>query len=125
MPSRPLTLAQAQERYPHRFTQDHFPAWAAHPLRRDRLGEAEDYPAPQYASDAEWYERTIFPGEGGLPRNAHGMCVSNRPTFPLGERLPHAYRDVPRGTPQPNPNRKPVTRDADEERSHDAHQPKP
>lgn len=121
---RPLTLEQAQARYPQRFTQDHFPAWAAHPLRRDRIGQAEDYPAPQYASDAEWYERTTFPGERGLSPSAH-WCISARQTWPLGERLPHAYRDVPRGTPTPNPNRKPVTRDADEERSHDGNQPKP
>lgn len=110
MPNRPLTLAQAQAAYPHRFTCDHFPAWAAHPLRRDQRGMPTDYPAPQYASDAEWYERTTFPGERGLSPSAH-WCISARPAWPLGERLPHAYRDVPRGTPSPNPNRKPVTKE--------------
>lgn len=108
--ARPLTLAQAQARYPYRFTLDHFPEWAAHPLRRDSLGQAEDYPAPQYRSDAEWYALTTFPGENGLSAASH-WCISAGETWPLGQRLPKPYRDVPRGTPAPNPNRKPVTKE--------------
>lgn len=107
---RPLTLAQAQATFDQRFTLDHVPAWAAYPLRRSMAGEAVDYPAPQYRSDAEWYALTTYPGEGGLSAQS-SWCISHSPTWPLGERLPQPYRAVPRGTPTPNPNRKPVTRD--------------
>lgn len=106
---RPLTLAQAQARYPQRYTCDHVPQWATYPLRRDRLGDAEDYPGPAYASDAEWYDRTAFPGEHGLPASHFG-CVSTRETYPWGRYLPAPFADTPPPTPTPNPTRKEVTR---------------
>lgn len=83
---RKLTLAQACAMYPNRYTLDHVPDWA----RVQRVlpkGEAElHYYAPQYASDAEWYARAIFPGEPGL----HGNCkhmITGVPTWPLGQSL--------------------------------------
>lgn len=82
--SRPLTLAQAQARYVHRFTADHVPAWAR--VQRDD----GSYYAPQYASDAEWYNATRFPGEGGIPSRAC-HCESSGQTWPLGQSLPAPF----------------------------------
>lgn len=87
MSSRPLTLQQAQSRYPHRFTMEHVPQWARQ-VRRDGT-----YYAPQYRSDAEWFERTVFPGE---PRHipAHKRdtsCMSLAQTWPLGQALPAPF----------------------------------
>lgn len=81
---RPLTLAQACAQYPHRFTMDHVPAWA-----RDQREDGTFY-APQFRSDAEWYELAKFPGEGGLSRRSR-YCTSGAPTWPLGKSLPAVY----------------------------------
>ena len=61
---RKITLAQAQAAYPHRFTLEHKPQWA-----KDQRVDGSYY-APQYSSDAEWYERTYFPGEAGIAPHA-------------------------------------------------------
>lgn len=79
---RPLTLAQAQARYPHRFTMEHIPEWSSVPIEHASLGTV--YSAPQYRTDAEWYAATVFPGEGGIHGNeAH--CQSTGQTWPLGK----------------------------------------
>ena len=72
---RKLTLAQACAQYPHRYTLDHIPQWARKAMANG------SYPAPQYASDAEWYHLATFPGESGC----HGNCkhmISGSPTWP-------------------------------------------
>ncbi len=83
--SRPVTLAQARAQYPHRFTMDHVPAWA-----RQNMGGK--FYAPQYRSDAEWYENTLFPGESDLCTD--GACFSMNQTWPLGKWLDSAYKGV-------------------------------
>lgn len=83
---RPISFEEAKNRYVHRFTMDHCPQWA-----RTTLGTLDTYPAPQYASDWEWYCRTTFPGEGGLSkRNRH--CQSDNQSWPLGQRLDKPFR---------------------------------
>jgi len=57
--SRP-TFVEACARYGHRFTQDHVPAWSRQPFADGT------FPAPQFRSDREWYELTIFPRRTGL-----------------------------------------------------------
>lgn len=82
MTARPLTLAEARARYVHRFTLEHVPAWARVAHDHTELGAV--FYAPQYASDAELYALTIFPGEGDLgPRSRY--CESGGQTWPLGQ----------------------------------------
>jgi hypothetical protein len=84
---RPITLQQARANYPYRYTMEHFPAWARKPCGNGK------YYAPQYASDAEWYENTVFPGEGHLHGNC-GNCESSGQTWPLGQWLDAPYKKV-------------------------------
>lgn len=85
---RPLTLEQAKARYPHRFTMEHVPAWAA-----DKRPDGNYY-APQYETDQEWYERTLFPGEGHV-RITEDHCTSNNPTWPMGLWLAQPFKKYP------------------------------
>lgn len=86
--SRP-TLAQAQARYPHRFTMDHVPDWAR---RRpcDHGGPSQRYYAPQFRSDAEWYENTVFHEEVAQAGLTFRDAIS-KPTWPLGQWLDHPF----------------------------------
>ena len=63
-----MTFAEATARYVHRFTMDHIPMWA---LEQRTDGS---YYAPQFASDREWFEHTLFP-----------------PNHPLGKRVTDCY----------------------------------
>ena len=80
MSTRKLTLSQACAQYPHRYTVEHIPAHVAKPCE----GNGKFY-APQYATDAEWYGATVFPGEG--PEAGQGHCYSSKPSWPLGQWL--------------------------------------
>ncbi len=82
---RPLTLEQAKAIYVHRFTMEHVPDWA----RGQRCDGS--YYAPQYRSDADWYENTKFPGESGIPKDADS-CESSNQTWPLGDRLDSPFK---------------------------------
>lgn len=77
---RPLTLAEARARYPHRYTLEHTPDWA-----REPAPNGQRY-APQYRSDQEWYDRTLFPGEGHVHRSEK-HCFSSNQSWPRGEWL--------------------------------------
>jgi len=78
------TLAEARNLYIFRFTMEHVPQWG-----KTRRADGTYY-APQYRSDAEWYENTTFPGERG-----HSMgpdyCHSRNQTWPLGQSLTAPY----------------------------------
>jgi hypothetical protein len=78
------TFRQACSQYVHRYTMDHVPAWAR--VRRDD----GTYYAPQYASDLEWYENTLFPGEAGHIGDRN-HCYSTGCTWPLGQSIPGPY----------------------------------
>ena len=83
--TRKLTLAQACARYPHRFTLDHVPAWANVPC------DNGTFYAPQFATDAEWYANTLFPGEPGLHGNSR-HCYTRGRTWPLGQWLDAPFK---------------------------------
>ena len=76
--------ADARRAYLHRFTREHIPLWSRKP--RDN---GEPYPL-QFASDAEWLARTLFPvtvRKGGTlgdhTRAGKAPCRSF-PTWPNG-----------------------------------------
>jgi hypothetical protein len=75
---RPITFDQAKARYVHRYTMEHVPVWA-------RAAHAGRYYAPQYRSDREWYDATLFHGESPLATHKH--CYSSGQTWPLGQWL--------------------------------------
>lgn len=82
---RKLTLKQAQKQFPHRFTMEHVPRMAKDMLPNNK------YPAPQYRTDQEWYDNTVFHGEPGHfgPKNT---CVCTAATFPMGAFLDEPYK---------------------------------
>lgn len=82
---RKLTLSQAKALYVHRYTMEYVPAWA----RRVNPGNGKFY-APQYKSDKEWYDSTIFPGEPGHDGDKN-HCYSSGQTWPLGQWLDKPY----------------------------------
>lgn len=77
--SRP-TLAQARAQYVHRYTLQHVPSWA------QARTPGGTYYAPQYRTDAEWYENTTFPGEPGHLMGPN-HCHSRNPSWPMGKVL--------------------------------------
>jgi hypothetical protein len=82
--ARPVSFEEACNRYVHRFTMDHVPAWAQKPVARSSPHEGGGkYPGPHYGSDLEWYKNTEFPDRGGRKR----YCRSTRQTYPLGKWL--------------------------------------
>jgi len=87
--SRPrLSFEEAKRRYVYRYTMEHVPSWA-HTLN---TGNGFYY-APQYRTDREWYDNTLFPGdpehkEWGGDRN---HCVSRNQSWPLGKWLTTPY----------------------------------
>jgi hypothetical protein len=79
---RPISFEQAKARYPHRFTMEHVPAWAL--LRPcDHGGTMTKHYAPTHRTDREWYENTLFPGEGFVRKNEK-HCFVVRHSFPMG-----------------------------------------
>lgn len=81
---RKISFQDACRKYTNRFTMEHVPSWAKHPASNGK------YYAPQYSSDREWYESTIFPGEGNIhPRSKY--CESTNQTWPLGQWLANPY----------------------------------
>lgn len=77
-----MTFEEAKARYVHRFTMEHIPAWA-----RERQPDGTYY-APQYRSDREWFENTLFPPENPFSKKD---CHSERQTWPLGMKLKAPY----------------------------------
>ena len=86
------SFAQACARYIHRFTMEHVPAWAA---RRpcDDGGDATWYYAPQFLSDREWYDNTVFPSEPehSAISKRDTSCYTTGQTWPLGQHLAARY----------------------------------
>ncbi len=82
---RKVSFKDAKRRYVHRFTMEFVPTWARE-VRTDGT-----YYAPQFASDAEWYDATTFPGEGELRVNCK-HCETSGQTWPLGKALAKPYR---------------------------------
>lgn len=78
-------LEKAKKQYIHRFTMEHVPQWALE-LRPDGT-----HYAPQYRSDREWYDNTVFPGEAGHygPKTS---CITSNQTWPLGMSLAATFQ---------------------------------
>lgn len=77
-----MTFEEAKAHYPHRFTMEHVPDWAKRPSGNNR------FYAPQYRTDREWFENSIFPPENPLHRRD---CWSRNQTWPLGKWLEKPY----------------------------------
>lgn len=82
---RTLSFENAKQQYPHRYTMEFVPSWAALQANNGK------YYAPQYRSDREWYEKTLFVGETALAD--HDYCYSSGQTWPLGEWLERPYQE--------------------------------
>lgn len=74
------TFEQAKTQYVHRYTLDHVPAWA-----QDAAPNGKYY-APGFASDLEWYNATLFPGDPGHVYGP-GYCMARGQSWPLGQWL--------------------------------------
>lgn len=87
-----MTFEEAKRVYVHRYTMEHIPAWA---LQRpcDQGGTETRYYAPQYASDREWFEKTLFPPHNPFAMGSQDQsCYSARPSWPFGQWLDAPYR---------------------------------
>lgn len=86
-PGRP-SFEEACKMYQNRYTMEHVPLWAA-----GNPGNGRFY-APQFRTDREWYDNTLFPGEDGHlatgPRR--NACMTSGQTWPLGLWLDEPYR---------------------------------
>lgn len=80
-----MTFDEAKRRYVHRFTMEHVPAWAR------KVREDGTYYAPQYRSDREWYENTVFPPQHPLGKRCRD-CYSTGQTWPLGKAMAYPYK---------------------------------
>jgi hypothetical protein len=81
---RPISFEQAKAQYTHRFTMEHVPVWA---ILRAPNGK---YYAPQYRSDKEWYDNTLFAGESELATKE--ACYTANQSWPLGQWLDQPYQ---------------------------------
>jgi hypothetical protein len=82
--SRPISFEAAKAQFVHRFTMEHVPAWAL-----EKRPDGTFY-APQYRTDREWYDSTLFRGESTLAGRDH--CFSSGQTWPLGKALSAPFR---------------------------------
>lgn len=77
---RKISFEDACWKYQSRFTAEHVPVTST--MRRP-MG---DFFAPQFMTDLEWYENTIFPGETWedvrVEDDGHPMSVNQ--TYPFG-----------------------------------------
>ena len=81
--ARPITLEQARTRYVHRYTMEHVPQWA-----RAAAPNGKHY-APQFKTDREWYEKTLFAGESKMANK--NSCHTSGQSWPLGQWLDTPY----------------------------------
>jgi hypothetical protein len=85
-----VNIAEAKRSYINRYTMEHVPSWALrHP--HDSGGTEQRYYAPQFRTDDEWFENTLFP-----PNNPCGTritdCYTTGQTWPLGQWLNKPFR---------------------------------
>ena len=77
-----MSFEQACFNYTERYTMEHVPNWASAPCN----GNGKFY-APQFRTDREWYNNTVFPPESGHRSD----CYTSGETWPLGEWLDAPY----------------------------------
>ena len=93
----PALQQDALRSFVHRYTGNHVPSWT-----RKEAPNGTFY-APQYESDKEWLEKTMFPvvfkkGDMQLASGKDVHCQSNTPSFPWGQWLDAPFKA---GTPLP------------------------
>lgn len=76
---RAISFEAAKAQYPHRYTAETIPA---HAKTRQPNGL---FLAPQYLTDVEWYEKTLFNGESEFADRNH--CHSAGESWPFGQWL--------------------------------------
>lgn len=85
MKPKPMSFEDAKRLYVHRYTMEHVPAWA-----RKQAPNGKYY-APQFSTDLEWLNSTLFP-----PYNPMGPrikdCYTTGQTWPLGQWLDEPYQ---------------------------------
>lgn len=69
-----LPFDQACAQYVHRYTLQHIPQWAKQPASNGK------YYAPQYLTDQEWYDNTVFPPDS----LSDDHCMAVNQSWPLG-----------------------------------------
>jgi len=87
-----VRFSQAKKLYVNRYTMEHVPAWAKAPVNHPERGTV--YYAPQYRTDKEWYENSVFPGEaidGLVVQKNETHCMTRNATWPLGKWLDKPY----------------------------------
>ena len=77
-----LSFEEAKRMYVHRYTMEHIPSWAKNPV------DNRKYYAPQYRTDKEWYDNTVFPPHNGFKDH----CTSTNQSWPLGQWLENPYK---------------------------------
>lgn len=85
-----LSFEEAKALYPHRYTGEHRPVWAAAAAPNGK------FYAPQFRNDAEWYANTLFPGETGHYVGG-ASCQTSGETWPLGKWLNSPFRAISGG----------------------------
>lgn len=80
--ARTISFQEAKAKYPYRYTAEHVPAWALKPEFHEN-SKTFSYYAPQFKTDREWYENTIFPGEQGHD-GVGDACITRNQKWPFG-----------------------------------------
>lgn len=93
MAKRPISFEDAKRLYVHRYTMEHKPQWATN--ETFTIDGETVYYAPQYVSDKEWYDLTVFPGEKELSKNAN-YCHSENQTWPIGRHCVRPFNPLKR-----------------------------
>lgn len=89
---KPEAKREALARFVHRFTMESVPQWSRRAFSQPIVGPPLYY-SPQYRSDAEWLERTVFAitdKRGDLSKGGQ-FCYSRDHTWPLGKFLGELY----------------------------------
>jgi hypothetical protein len=86
---RPLSFEQAKAQYIQRYTLEHVPTWAGR-TPADSGGTETRFYAPQFRTDREWYENTLFPGEGHVGKHER-QCYTTNQSWPLGKWLDRPF----------------------------------
>lgn len=79
-----MTFDEAKSRYVHRYTMEHVPEWA-----KSAAPNGKFY-APQFRTDREWFDATLFPPDNPLGPRVKD-CYTTGQTFPLGQWLDAPY----------------------------------
>jgi len=77
--------------YVHRYTMEHVPRWAS------AKAPAGQFYAPHFATDREWYDNSLFPGEDAfkaifIGNTAERHCYTRNQTWPLGQWLAAPFK---------------------------------